>query len=134
MRFRSMRLLYAFIIFAFIYSCTDSDSNCSDEEFDLIGNWRLVEFCFSPGDASCPIRYPEEEEIISFRSDSTYKYSIGDQSTTGTFSVSGNRVDFDSDSENPSLTSRILNPLSSCRLEINPQCIEECRSLFEKVD
>lgn len=129
-----MRQLYVICFVLAWLSCSDSDSYCTNEEFNLIGSWQLIEFCFSPGNASCPIRYPEEEEIISFRSDSTYTYSIGDQSTTGTFSVSGIRVDFNSETENPSLTSRILNPLSGCSLELNPQCIEECRSLFEKVE
>ncbi len=133
-RYQDMRTLnLALCICIILGSCTDTDSNCSNEEFNLIGSWRLVEFCFSPGDSSCPIRVPDVEEIIELRLDSTYIYSIGSQSSSGSYLISDNIISFLSAQENPEFGDRFLNPINSCRLELNPFCIEECRALFEKV-
>ena len=124
--------LFAIGLIVLLGSCTDS--TCDDEDFNLIGRWQLIEFCFSPGNASCPIQTPEEIEIMEFKGDSTYTYSIGAQSSAGTFTVVENRVLFINSNENPDITDRFLIPLNSCRLELNPLCSEECRAVFEKID
>jgi len=114
------------------YAC--SSPSCDELEFNLIGTWELFEFCNSPGDDSCPIQTPNQEEIIEFRTDSSFTVFIGGRMmTTGTFSVTNSLIDLTDDS-NGTTSTRFINPQGPCELDLNSLCIEECRSSYQKIN
>ena len=125
-----MKHLFILISLMLGYACS-TDSNCQDEELELIGRWELVEFCYSPGDDSCPPQTPKQEQIIEFRTDSTFIFSIGDSSTVGSFTVSNRFIDF-IDDQGETTDSRFISENTSCGLELSPLCIEVCRELYVK--
>ena len=120
------------ILSMLLIACACSSPSCEDEVFELIGSWELVQFCFSPGDASCPIQTPTEDEIIEFRSDSTFTLSIGDSTTLGTFSISNRLIEY-RDSFGSIIQQRVILETSRCRLEMGPLCFEACREYYEKI-
>lgn len=130
LRYFNMKQLIILIMLLSTYAC--SSLSCEDEEFDLIGSWELVMFCNSPGDASCPIQQPTQDQIIEFRSDSTFTFVIGDVSIAGTFSISNRLISF-IDASGLIGQQRIILETNRCRLDLGPLCIEECREYYEKL-
>ncbi len=115
-------------------ACSDSDFDCDTEEFTLTGKWKLVEFCMSPGDASCPVQYPDYEQIFEFGADSTFSFRGESIQCEGNYSIDGNWILLESNDEQNCINQRYyLNPIDACSLNINPPCIEACISLYERI-
>ena len=118
-----------------LYAC--SSPSCDDQEFNLIGTWELFEFCNSPGDISCPIQIPNEEQLERWELsiDSSFNFFLGGQlRNTGTFSVINSVIIFADDTNGDIIDRRFITVQGPCEVDLNALCIEECRRSYEKID
>jgi len=118
-----------------LYAC--SSSSCDEQEFNLIGTWELFEYCNSPGDISCPIQTPNNQEIERWELsiDSSFTFFLGGRlMNSGTFSVTNSIIIFVNDADGELITQRFIIAQGPCEVDLNGLCIEECRRSYEKVD
>lgn len=134
MRSVYMKHLIILIVLLLLSAC--SSPSCDETEFNLIGSWELFEFCVSPGDITCPVQTPDQEQILEFRMDSTFSLTIDGQiMDNGSFSVSNSVLTFMGQQDDQTFgNSRFISIQGSCEVDLNPLCIEECRSSYEKID
>lgn len=128
-----MRIILCLLSFVYITSCQDSDTFESDG-FSLIGEWKLIEYCASIGDASCPKKTPDFEQRFNFLSDSRFDYILGGNSCSGTYVRSAsNQVIFSSTEENCINQNMILLIINDNQIELNPTCREQCTYLYKRI-
>lgn len=118
--------------------CGENDVIISDGEINLKGRWKLIEFCQSPGDISCPKQIPDYEEIYVFE-DSEFSLQSRDISCNGTFEIVDQGelkvIQFVNDqSDETGCVNRdyYLNVIDNNHININPFCFEECTYLYER--
>ena len=140
-----MNQLFVIILFGLLMSCSNESNDLPEDErprTDLIGRWQLVEFCYSPGDASCPIQEANGETIFEFNIDSSFVFTSNDPQllalpavSSGRFTVTNNIMNFINEDTGQVLEEgRFISSVNSESLELNPFCIESCREFYERIE
>ena len=82
------------------------------------------------------VQTPDQEQILEFRMDSTFSLTIDGQiMDNGSFSVSNSVLTFMGQQDDQTFgNSRFISIQGPCEVDLNPLCIEECRSSYEKID
>jgi hypothetical protein len=137
---KSLQILFLLILFSCKKSTVENKVLVTS---GIIGKWQMVEYCFSPGDITCPIQKIEKNkgQIIEFKSDGNF---IANKSSNNIFAL-------ECDGEWQKETEQKLNIVYSCKslskkkdlfykltdqnqLYLFGNCIEECRFVFEPID
>jgi hypothetical protein len=128
MRYSALTILISFTV---LLGC--SDPSCDDDTFSLIGTWRLVEFCVSPGTAQCPRQVPDFNESYQFFVDGAVDFIGRDASCSGVYEIVENRINFTSTSDSTCLFGLvILDIIDPCTIALSPLCFETCYFRYEK--
>jgi hypothetical protein len=135
------------IIFLLFLQFCSSSKKAEQEIFpkrnEIIGKWQLFETCISPG-AACELKKIENGVIIEFKADGTFLVS-NKSDNEGIYQCDGKfkLVEIET---NPAIRAIEFSP--SCNkalwtlyysfnddnsLNINPQCIEECRYTYKPI-
>lgn len=132
-----LRLIFSIVIL-FLMSCGEEEVIISDGFIVLDGKWKLIEFCQSPGDISCPKQVPDYEEIYDF-DDDEFSLKSRDISCNGTFEIVDQGqlkvIQFvNAETGETGCVDRdyYLNVIDNNHININPFCFEECTYLYER--
>lgn len=138
---------YSMILLLFLIQfCTNSEKTEKEvfaKRESLLGKWQLFETCISPG-AACVLEKIKNGLIIEFKEDGTYLVS-NNQNEQGVYSCNGTFkllvietnpvqtvIEF-SPSCNKALWNLYYSFNEDNTLNINPQCIEECRYTYKPI-
>lgn len=133
-----MRKLTLFIFILSVLACSSiPELNISDS---IVGEWELLEDCFSIGSAELQCNEPNERTVLTFAEDNRYVFFQGSSSCSGNFtldSLNRDQLEFVSDEENCIIRSgsaRVVL-LNSRSLELSWfGCIEPCISRYNRME
>jgi hypothetical protein len=144
-QFSNMKNILIFAVLIIFGSCETKEglSEPTGKRKSIIGKWQLINYCFSPGDASCPEQKVEanQGQIIEFEADGKYTVTKkGDKTTL--LECAGEWKDVDITkievipSCEPTLTKRTLfiSINDDKTLTMSPQCIEACKFTFRALN
>jgi hypothetical protein len=137
------KLVLLFSALVVFFSCAKDNEEQSSSiqsksaNFELIGNWKLIETLLHPGIGEAQFIPVESEKIITFNSDGTitsngnlcFMTTTADGPTAGTFNAMENKFN-SNDCNNPNYfyTYEHHNNI----LIVNYPCIEPCQAKFQK--
>lgn len=127
-----MRFLSILVVSLVITSCSNNIMS-KDESFTLIGKWKLVEYCMSPGDITCPKQIPTYDEYYEFSSLDVFTFHTTDIHCHGGYTITDDLIAFKSMEGACNLDERYLKVSSQNRIEINPRCKEQCTFIYERI-
>jgi hypothetical protein len=136
-----MKILNIISLFIF-FSCENNTVENKFQNNGVVGKWQMVEYCFSPGDPTCPIQKVEKNkgQVVEFQADG--KFTVIDAPNKINAIECGGEWKKEDDSK--------LNIVLSCeslikkrdlfykladknQLYLYGRCIEECRFVFEPI-
>lgn len=127
-----MRYLLVIITNLLIASCSNNMMS-KDETFSLNGQWKLVEYCMSPGDITCPKQIPTHDEYYEFSGTDIFTFHTTDVHCHGNYILTDDLIAFKSMEGACTLDERYLRVISQNRIEINPRCKEQCTFIYDRI-
>lgn len=132
--------IYLFLAITTIWGCKNDNLNDETTKTDLVGKWQLVSYCFSPGDASCPMQLvPNNQgQILEFTIDNQVIVTKNKHETelincNGSFKkIDENQIEFSPSCEAGTKRTYFFSANSDGTATISPQCIEACKFNFVK--
>lgn len=135
------------LLVLFLQFCSNSErieKEIFPKRDSIIGKWQLIETCISPG-AACVLEKIENGFILEFKENGEYIVS-NNKENEGIYQCNGtyNLLEIEtnpvrkvielSPSCNKALWNLFYNFNGDNTLNINPQCIEECRYTYKPIN
>ena len=139
---KKLILLFAALVVLFSCGKDKEEQNSSIQtkpaNFELIGNWKLIEILQHPGIGEAQFYPVESEKIITFNSDGTITSNgdlcsmttSADSPTSGTFIGMENKFN-SNDCNNPNYFFTYIH--HNTILIVNYPCFEPCQAKFQKL-
>ncbi len=133
--------IYILLFLATIVGCKKNNLVEENTQKSIVGKWQLVSYCFSPGDASCPLQLvPNKQgQIIEFTLDNKVIYTKNIHDTelircNGEYKLKeANQLDFIGECENSTTRTLFFSINNNNTATMSPQCIEACKFNFVKL-
>lgn len=129
------KILLLLSISFLIISCSNDDS---DDETEIIGQWKLIEVNADPGDGSGIFQTVESDKVVVFLKNGTvtsngticYISTESNNPTSGTYSLTESTI---SSSDCVQTEIEITFELVNSKLILRYPCIEGCQEKFTKI-
>lgn len=124
---------YLFLISILTLSnCASSNDDLSDG-ISLIGKWKLVEYCMSPGDTSCPMKIPDFDQYFEFNDGNKFDFVGSDSRCSGIYEIKNkDHISFIFDDQACINESMRISIDNKDQIRINPPCREACIYIYKR--
>lgn len=142
-----MKTLLGLALMVCMQLCTTdkkTDTEIFEKRTSIVGKWQLVETCISPG-AACILEKIKDGVIVEFKADGSYVVTNTKENNSSSWQCNGtyrlleiqtlpakNVVEL-SPGCNKALWNLYFNFNADNTLNLNPQCIEECRYTYKPI-